>query len=78
KLDGNTTFCKFIAYKPYRFLLGDLNHDGYVTITDVVLLVNYILGKDDGIVIEAEADINGDTMVNITDVVALTNIILGQ
>ena len=77
-LDGNTTFCKFIAYKPYRFLLGDLNHDGYVNITDVVLLVNYILGKDDGIVIEAEADINGDTMVNITDVVALTNIILGQ
>ena len=77
-LDGNTTFCKFIAYKPYRFLLGDLNHDGYVNITDVVLLVNHILGSDDGIVIEAEADINGDTMVNITDVVALTNIILGQ
>jgi hypothetical protein len=44
----------------------------------VVLLVNYILGKDEGIVIEAEADINGDGLVNITDVVALTNIILNN
>ncbi len=78
ELYQNTTFCKFIAYKPYRFLLGDLNHDGYVNITDVVLLVNYILGKDDGIVIEAEADINGDGLVNITDVVTLTNIILNN
>ncbi|MBR6936499.1 MAG: hypothetical protein IKH63_02835 [Prevotella sp.] len=78
ELYQNTTFCKFIAYKPYRFLLGDLNHDGYVNITDVVLLVNYILGKDDGIVIEAEADINGDGFVNITDVVTLTNIILNN
>ncbi len=59
-------------------ILGDLNHDGYVNITDVVLLVNYILGTDEGVVIESEADINGDTSVNITDVVALTNIILGQ
>ena len=59
-------------------VLGDLNHDGYVNITDVVLLVNYILGTDEGVVIESEADINGDTSVNITDVVALTNIILGQ
>ena len=37
-----------------------------------------ILGTDEGVVIESEADINGDTSVNITDVVALTNIILGQ
>lgn len=59
-------------------ILGDLNHDGFVNITDVVLLVNYILGTDEGVVIESEADINGDTIVNITDVVALTNIILGQ
>ena len=59
-------------------ILGDLNHDGFVNITDVVLLVNYILGTDEGVVIGSEADINGDTIVNITDVVALTNIILGQ
>ncbi|MBR6715092.1 MAG: C10 family peptidase [Prevotella sp.] len=70
-----------LAIRPVEnrsIVLGDLNHDGYVNITDVVLLVNYILGTDEGVVIESEADINGDTSVNITDVVALTNIILGQ
>ena len=59
-------------------VLGDLNHDGFVNITDVVLLVNHILGTDEGAVFDSEADINGDKMVNITDVVAITNIILGQ
>ena len=74
----NTTFCQFVAYKPYRFLLGDLNHDGYVNITDVVLLVNYVLGAEDTNVVEQEADLNSDGEVNITDVVTLTNMILDQ
>ena len=84
--DGSRTVTRFarasgLVIRPVEnrsALLGDLNHDGYVNITDVVLLVNYILGTDEGVVIESEADINGDTIVNITDVVALTNIILGQ
>lgn len=74
----NTTFCQFAAYKPFRFLLGDLNHDGYVNITDVVLLVNYVLGAEDTNVVEQEADLNSDGEVNITDVVTLTNMILDQ
>ena len=84
--DGSRTVTRFarasgLVIRPVEnrsALLGDLNHDGYVNITDVALLVNYILGTDEGVVIESEADINGDTIVNITDVVALTNIILGQ
>lgn len=78
---SNNSRYKGLAIRPVgnrSTILGDLNHDGYVNITDVVLLVNYILGTNEGIVIESEADINGDTMVNITDAVALTNIILGQ
>jgi hypothetical protein len=58
--------------------LGDLNHDGYVNITDVVLLVNYVLGAEDTNVVEQEADLNSDGEVNITDVVTLTNMILDQ
>lgn len=84
--DGSRTVTRFarasgLVIRPVEnrsALLGDLNHDGFVNITDVVLLVNYILGTDEGVVVESEADINGDTIVNITDVVALTNIILGQ
>ncbi len=73
----NTTFCQFAAYVPVSVLIGDLNHDGYVNITDVVLLSNYVLGNEANI-FKFEADLNGDGLVNITDVVTLTGIVLNQ
>ena len=51
---------------------GDVNGDGTVNITDVLLLINYILGTDVEIVFN-NADVNGDTFVNITDVTAIIN-----
>lgn len=54
--------------------LGDVNEDGEVTIADVTLLVNVILGKS-----EAEnTDINVDGFVTIADVTTLVNIILNK
>ena len=47
----------------------DLNGDGDVNITDVMNMVNYILGKDNG-------NVGGD--VNVTDVIEMVNYILGQ
>ena len=77
ELYQNTTFCQFAAYLPVTVLIGDLNHDGYVNITDVVILSNYILGNE-GNVFQFEADLNGDGSVNITDIVTLTNLVLNQ
>ncbi len=77
ELYQNTTFCQFAAYLPVTVLIGDLNHDGYVNITDVVILSNYILGNE-GNVFKFEADLNGDGSVNITDIVTLTNLVLNQ
>ena len=57
----------------YNTLIGDVNNDGFVTITDVIALVNIILGKEEEVV---AADLNGDGMVTITDAIALVNIIL--
>ena len=57
----------------YNTLIGDVNNDGFVTITDVIALVNIILGKEEEV---AAADLNGDGMVTITDAIALVNIIL--
>ena len=54
--------------------LGDLNDDNEVNGTDLVALVNMIMGTltaTDG------ADINGDGELNGTDYVALVNIIMG-
>ena len=78
ELYQNCTFCKFKAFVPFRGLVGDLNHDGNVDITDIVLLVNYILGDANAVVDEYEADINSDGSIDVTDVVLLVNIQLNN
>lgn len=54
---------------------GDLNSDGIVNGTDIVLLTNMILGKTNKTSI---GDVNGDGEVNGTDIVKLVNIILNK
>ena len=56
---------------------GDVNSDGNVDISDVVELVNIILGSKDSAE-NKRADVNGDTNTDISDVVELVNIILGN
>ena len=57
-------------------VLGDVNHDEAVDISDVVMISNYILGNPSDIFHVEEADITGDGVIDISDVVALVNIIL--
>ena len=57
-------------------LKGDVNLDGYVNITDVTMLISYVLG--DGNLDPILADINEDNYVNVTDVTTLIDIILGD
>ena len=52
----------------------DVNRDGYVNGTDLVALVNIILGRSS----LTTGDVNGDGKVNGTDYVALANYILGR
>ena len=59
-------------------LLGDVNGDGLVNITDVVLIVNHILNIENPTFIIENADINSDDTINITDVTQLVNIIIGN
>ncbi|MBR5725506.1 MAG: chitobiase/beta-hexosaminidase C-terminal domain-containing protein [Muribaculaceae bacterium] len=55
---------------------GDVNCDGFITISDVTSLINYLLTDDaTGIDLEA-ADMNTDSLINITDVTALINYLL--
>ena len=60
----------------YVGVKGDVNHDGYVDISDVVALVNIILS--DGTDENSSADVNNDGSVDISDVVALVNLILNN
>ncbi len=58
------------------FALGDVNHDGLVTVTDAMLLVNQILGSLSPKYHAENADINGDGYVNISDVSGIVDIII--
>ena len=76
RIDGGTDNPGYFTRK---FLLGDVNQDGSITIADVTALVNIILGKDTTGTYSLEAaDVNQDTTITIADVTALVNIILGK
>ena len=62
----------------FNTVLGDVNGDGVVNITDAIGLVNHILGKSTFEVNELAADVNEDGAVNITDAIAIVNLILTQ
>ena len=56
---------------------GDVNHDGTVNITDVLYVVDYILGKYPANFSSDEADMNGDGDINVSDVLCIIDLILG-
>ena len=58
-------------------LYGDVNFDGSLDITDVILLVNFVLGQTPTEEEVLTADFNQDSIINILDVITLVGEILG-
>ena len=54
-------------------LSGDVNQDGVINVSDIVITVNIVLGMSP---FNELADINGDGIVNVQDIILLVNIIL--
>lgn len=60
-----------------RTIPGDVNRDGKIDISDVLVTVNYILGvKDSSIFYTLNADINTDLKIDINDVMGIVDKIL--
>lgn len=59
-------------------VLGDVDGDGTVSITDVAMIVDYILGVGDDNFIAANANVDGDSEIGINDVMGAASIILGD
>jgi hypothetical protein len=59
-----------------QVLLGDVNMDGNLDISDVVSIVNYILGSEPSVFNSTAADLNKDSNIDISDVVCLVNLVL--
>lgn len=60
------------------YLLGDVDKSGNVDISDVVMMVNYILGSESSANVLLYGDMDSSGNVDISDVVALVNLILGN
>ena len=58
----------------HGFELGDVNHDGTISIADVTTLIDYLLG--DAEICEICSDLNGDTIISIADATALIDMLL--
>ena len=58
-------------------LYGDVNFDGSLDVTDVILLVNFVLGTTPTEEEALTADMNQDGIVNILDVIQVVGEILG-
>lgn len=57
-------------------LVGDVNRDGFVNITDAVCVVTEILQPNTQDIDLVAADANEDGYINITDVIAIINMVL--
>ena len=59
-----------------RYILGDVNGDRRVTVTDAAGIVRRVQGNTPAGFIEKAADVNRDNSVSITDAVGVVNMIL--
>ncbi len=59
-------------------LKGDANGDGDVNVTDVMTIVNYLLGRSVPVFIYENANIYEDNDVNVTDIMTIVNYLLGR
>ena len=58
------------------YLKGDANGDRRVTITDVVVTVQYLLGQNPDTFVFGAADMNDNGEITVTDIVLIINMIL--
>ena len=63
---------------PEECMLGDINGDGALDITDVVRQINIVLNIGDSPTDEelCSADINADGVINVLDIISVVNLIL--
>ena len=59
-------------------MLGDMNNDKKVDVSDVSLLIDVVLGKTVELAEGAVCDLDNDTNVDVTDVSILIDIVLGK
>ena len=75
--DALTFSIEVVEYQPV-VVLGDVNEDGNINITDVNLLIAYVLGSNVTPFNAANANMNQDNEINVSDVTQLINKVLNS
>ena len=75
---GSTAFYTIHVPQSSTNVYGDVNGDGEVSVADVNIVVDIILGHMPSADIRQRADVNKDNEISIADINAIINIILKQ
>lgn len=78
KKDGKEVKLSDIKFIVYSTLKGDANGDGLVNVSDIVEIVNYIMGKSSRRFSTEAADMNEDNIINVTDIVQVVSLIMSS
>ena len=62
----------------FNKIIGDVNGDGQVNVSDIMAIVNHILGSTPTPFIYENANVNGDETITVSDIMGIVNIILNQ
>ena len=81
----NTGVCSDFVWADYEvpaleYMLGDVNHDHALDVSDVTALITHVLGATSDVFYSAQANVDGDTegTIDVSDVTALISRILNQ
>ena len=74
--NSNVETVTLLEEQGHGFQVGDVNHDGNLTVADVTMLISYVLANGSGAACPICADVNGDSNISIGDVTALINKVL--
>ena len=70
----DNSYCEEVQYQ-----LGDINNDSFINISDIILLVNFIVQINTPSSIEFLAsDYNEDFILNVLDIIQIVNVILNS
>ena len=78
KIDAMAGVRYLLSLVEDEILLGDVNGNGEINITDLSLLIHYVLDNSSGDIVVANADFNQDGVINITDVSLLILFVLNS
>ena len=69
---------KFIFTVEDSSLIGDVNNDNTIDVSDIMSLANYILSNNEEGFDSSVADVNNDGKIDVSDIMKLANIILNK